>query len=338
MDATALVAAADGGVTHRQVSLPDPGPDEIVVETAYSGISIGTERNLLTGRVSWGPFPICPGYQAVGRVTAAGADVDEFAVGDDVYYRANAAPTLPDGTAVSATSGTHCSHAVLDPTAHGVGPLPEAVSHHVASTFVMPAVGLNGVDRANVRLGDAVVVHGTGLIGLGVVAACTHRGADVIAVDLRDDRLRVARTFGATHTINAAEEDVPSVVEELTGDGADVVFEATGIPDCIDPAMTLCRTEGTFVFQGDYGRNPISFEFGTPHEAHLNAVFPCNDGLEPGRRAVLHNIATGAIGWEETITDVLSADEAPAFYDRVLDRDLDGVIGAVIEWTPEPKG
>ena len=337
MDATALVAEAEQSVSLQTVSLPEPSFDEIVVRTTYSGISIGTERNLLTGRVSWGPFPICPGYQAVGKVTAVGAGVENFAVDDEVYYRASAPVTLPDGTTVSATSGTHCSRAILNPGIHGVAHLPSGVDPAVASTFVMPAVGLNGVDRANVRLGDTVVVHGNGLIGLGVVASCTHRGAEVIAVDLRDDRLNVAGMLGAEHTINPDEEDLAGAVDRITDDGADVVFEATGIPDCIDPAMRLCRRGGTFVFQGDYGRNPISFEFGTPHEAHLDAVFPCNDGLEPGRRGVLQNMALGMLPWEETITDVMHPDATPEFYDRMTDGDLSGVIGAVIEWDPVSK-
>ena len=332
MDATALVAAEDQTVELSTVRLPDPTPESIVVDTRYSGISIGTEQNLLSGRVSWGPFPICPGYQAVGEVIRVGEEVTGFTPGQLVYYRANADMVREDDVTVSPTSGTHCSTGVLDPSAHGVAPLPAGVAPHVGALFVMPAVGLNGVDLANVRMGDIVVVHGTGLIGLGVVAAATHRGAEVIAVDLVDDRLAVAETFGAAHTVNAADEDPHRILEEHTKSGADVVFEATGLPECIDPALELCRPDGTFVFQGDYGRNPVSFEFGTPHERQLTAYFPCNDGLEPGRRAVLRNMANGYLPWEETITHVVPAGEAPSLYDRVIDRHASDVLGAVIEW------
>lgn len=327
-----MIATADHDVRLALVDLPQPTAETIVVDTLYSGISIGTERNLLLGRVSWGPFPICLGYQAVGAVTRLGTDVDGLSTGDLVYYRANAPMTLQRGGAVSPTSGTHCSRAVLTPSDHDVAQLPDGVAPHVGSTFVMPAVGLNGVDAANVRMGDTVVVHGTGLIGLGVVAAATHRGAEVIAVDLQANRLAVASKLGATCTINAADVDLATAVRHRAPDGADVVFEATGIPANIDTAMGLCRPNGTFVFQGDYGRNPISFEFGTPHERQLRTVFPCNDGLEPGRRGVLRNMANGFLPWDETITDVLPAEDAPALYDRLLGTDLDDVIGAVIEW------
>ncbi len=332
MDATGLVATEDQTVGCEPMHLPDPTADSLVVETRYSGISIGTERNLLAGRVDWGPFPICPGYQAVGEITHVGEDVTEFAVGQLVYYRANAAMERPNGESISPTSGTHCSRAVLRPAAHGVARLPDGVPPHVGSLFVMPAVGLNGVDSANVRMGETVIVHGTGLIGLGVIAAATHLGADVIAVDLQEDRLAVAETLGARHTINAAETDVRTAVHELTGAGADVLFEATGIPACIDIALELCRTGGRFVFQGDYGRQPISFEFGTPHERQLTAYFPCNDGLEPGRRGVLHTIARGFLPWEETITDIVPAAAAPTFYDRLIRDEAPDVLGAVIEW------
>ena len=333
MDAKAIVASTDRSIEYRNVHLPDPGADDLRISTTYSGVSIGTETNLIRGTVSWGPYPICTGYQAVGTVEEVGENVSGFERGQTVYYRDNAPMKLDGGTSVTPASGTHCSMAVLDPDeSHGVAPLPEGVPEQVASTFVMPAVGLNGVDKANVRMGDTVIVHGTGLIGLGVVAASTHRGAEVIAVDLLGERLEVASVLGAEHLIDSSTDDLEAEIERIVPGGADVVFEATGVADCIDPAMSLCTSHGKFVFQGDYGRNPISFDFGNAHEKHLTTYFPCNDGLEPGRRGVLRNMARGFLPWEETITHTIRSEEGPGFYDGVLRDEVDGVIGAVLEW------
>jgi 2-desacetyl-2-hydroxyethyl bacteriochlorophyllide A dehydrogenase len=334
MRAEALVCEADGSVALEPVELPDPGPGAVGIRTLRSGMSIGTERNLLRGNVSWGPFPICTGYQAVGVVETVGEDVAAFEAGDTVYYRDSAALERPDGTEVSATAGTHCSRAVVEPAfSGGIGRVPQGVDPDPASLFVMPAVGLNGVDRAGVRMADVVAVQGVGLIGLGAVAASHRRGARVVAIDPDADRLAVAEAFGADHAVNPTDRDPGDAVDAVAPGGADAVFEATGNPDLIDDAMTLCGEEGTFVFQGDYGDRDVSFYFRRPHHNQFTAVFPCNDGGRPGRRAVLAAMASGALPWERAITHRFAPGEAPDLYDRIADGHVEDVLGAVVDWT-----
>ena len=240
---------------------------------------------------------------------------------------------LSDGTPVSGVAGVHCSAAVIHvPTTHGVALIPEGVNEEAASLFVMPAVGLYGVDQSNPRMGDTVAVYGCGAIGLGVVAACSHRGCVVVAIDIREDRLSVARQLGADFALDGAKQDVNKELERISQDGADVVFEATGIPACIDPAIALCRRRGKFVLQGNYGQDPISYHFLTPHGKQLRMYYPCDDGLVPCRRAVLKNMATGVLSWERTITHRVRAEDAAEFYGDIDSGDRPDVIGAVIRW------
>jgi UDP-glucose 4-epimerase len=158
MKAIALICSKSMVFSLESVQLPEPAPGEVVVRTAFSGISIGTELALIQNKISWGPYPLCTGYMATGVVEALGADVSGVAVGDKVFVRGNRGIALEDGTAVSPTSGTHCSHLVtrMDGT-HGAGILPENVSMETASLFVMPAVGFNGVDMAQPKAGESVV-------------------------------------------------------------------------------------------------------------------------------------------------------------------------------------
>jgi threonine dehydrogenase-like Zn-dependent dehydrogenase len=215
----------------------------------------------------------------------------------------------------------------------------------VASLYVMPAVGLFGVDMANPRMGQTVVVHGVGQIGLGVVAACAHRGCRVIAVDVKPLSLAIARQMGADHTVNGSDEDVAAAVKALAPEGADVVFECTGIPACIDPAIALCRPYGKFVWQGNYGAEPVSMHFLSPHGRRLQMFFPCDDGLQPCRRAVIKNMAMGALRWEHCITHRISYTEAPDMYARinagaatrgggsdVSGGDMADILGIVVNW------
>jgi len=332
MRATALICDEHRQFSLQEVVLPEPAAGQIAVRNVCSGVSIGTEFALIRGRLSWGPYPLCTGYMATGFVEAVGADVRGFRVGDAVYHRGNRRLAFPDGGSLSAVSGGHCSHAVLDPGgSHGAALLPEGVGFDVASLYVPPAVGLYGVDMGNPRMGETVVVHGVGLVGLGVVAACAHRGCVVIAADIVPGHLEIGRALGADYTIDAR-RDLAAQVRSIAPHGADVVFECTGVPACVNAAVELCRTDGTFVWQGNYGAAPVSFDFLPAHGRRLRMFFPCDDGFAPCRRAVIANMARGALQWERTITHRTAAAHAPALFERIDTGEEAGAVGVVLRW------
>ena len=334
MNARALICDEIQTFSYADVVLPEPGEDAMVVRPTYTGVSIGTEFALIRNKISWGPYPLCTGYQGVGVVERAGKNVQGFRAGDRVYYRDNKRIALADGTPVSAVTGTHCSLAIIDPRdTHGVALLPPGVADDVASLYVMPSVGLYGVDMANPRMGQTVLVHGAGLIGLGVVASCVHRGCVVIAVDVEPHRLDVARKLGADYAINADTQNLAEEVRRIAPKGADVVFESTGIPACIDTAIALCKFQGKFVWQGNYGAAPISMHFLPAHGNQLTMYFPCDDGLAPCRRAVVRNMAMGALKWEHVITHRVDSKDSPALYDAINKGKARDVLGAVIRWS-----
>lgn len=333
MRAQALICDENRRFSLEEVVLPDPGPDQIAIRTHYSGVSIGTEFALIRNKISWGPYPLCTGYMGTGIVETVGAAIDNFKVGDAVYFRGNNAMALASGGAASCVSGAHASHVVLRPnTSHGADHMIPGASMETAAMFVMPAVGLYGVDMANPHMGEKVVVYGAGLIGLGVVAACTHRGCFVIAVDVDPKPLELARQMGADVVIDSKKEDAAEAVRRIAPEGADVVFECTGIPACLNPAIALCRPLGSFVWQGNYGSLPVSLDFLPAHGRRLKMFFPCDDGLQPCRRAVVKNMAMGALPWEKTITHRVDFTEAPALYDRI-ERGRESVVGAVVRWS-----
>ncbi len=121
MNAKALICDEKQNFSIEEVVLEGPAPDQVAIRTHYTGVSIGTEFALIRNKLSWGPYPLCTGYMGTGIVGAVGADIDNFKVGDEVYFRGNDAMALADGTRVSCVSGTHCSHIVTRPnTTHGV--------------------------------------------------------------------------------------------------------------------------------------------------------------------------------------------------------------------------
>lgn len=318
MEAKALICDEKQDFSIENVALKDPASDQIAIRTHYTGVSIGTELALVRNKLSWDPYPLCTSYMGTGVVEVVGADIDNFKMGNEVYFRGNDSMALADGTPVSCVSGAHCTHIVSRPnTTHGVDHMVPGAAMDVACIFVMPAVGLYGVDMANPRMGQTVVVYGTGLIGLGVVAACTHHGCVVIAVDINDKQLTIAKTLGADFVINGRSSDVAGKVKSIAPEGADVVFECTGIPPYIDSAIVFCRQHGSFVWQGNYGNDPVSMYFLPPHGRHLRMFFPCDDGWQSCRRAVVKNMAMESLKWEQCISHRIAFTEAPAMFQRI---------------------
>jgi len=333
MNARALICDEKQNFSIENVVLNDPEPDQVAIRTCYTGVSIGTEFGLIRGKISCGFYPLCTGYMATGVVETVGTAIDNFKVGDEVYVRGNHSMALADGTPVSCASGAHCSHIVTRPnTTHGAARMIPGAAMDVACMFVMPAVGLYGVDMANPRMGETVVVYGTGLIGLGVLASCVHRGCVVVAVDVNERQLAMARTMGADFVINGQSSDVAEELAKIAPDGADAVFECTGLPECIDPAVALCRRHGSFIWQGHYGKAPVSMNFLRPHGRRLRMFFPCDDGWQPCRRAVVKNMAMDALKWEQCITHRIGFNEAPAMFQRINEGNDKDIVGVVINW------
>jgi 2-desacetyl-2-hydroxyethyl bacteriochlorophyllide A dehydrogenase len=332
MDAQALICDAQRQFALREVTLPDPGPHDLVIRTLWSGVSIGTEFMMVRTTLDRVFYPLCTGYTATGVVEAAGAEVAGYAAGDLVYFRTSPGMML-DGEPVCTSGGTHSSHSVIDARRPDTAHLPAGVPVDVASAFVLPGVGLHGVDISNPRLGDSVLVFGVGLVGLSVVMWANLRGCVVVAVDRDAARLEVARKLGARHLIDASTTDVAQVVEERWPGGCDVVFEATGLPRNIDAAIALTRARGKFVWQGHYGKDPIHFRYPVPHGKRVKMFFPCNDGEEPAREMIMHNLALGYLPWQHTVTHRVTSVQAPELYRGILNGNADGVLGALIHWS-----
>jgi 2-desacetyl-2-hydroxyethyl bacteriochlorophyllide A dehydrogenase len=332
--AEAIICDENQRISLQQVTLPELRAKDILVRNICSGISNGTELMLIRHEVLWGQYPIWLGYQAVGIIERVGNGVENFTVGDKVYHRGSSVGAKMGGKQVSPTSGAHGTYSIVDTTSktHSAAIMPAGLDEEQASLFVLPAVGLNGVNLSGVKTGDVVAVLGAGLVGLGNIGAAKLRGATVIAIDKNPERLNIARKIGADFIIDSSREDASKRILEIAHAGADVVFEATGKEACIDIAMSFCRMYGKFVFQGDYGQKPLTFTFYLAHEKLLSAYFPSEDGFGPCRAAVMDLMARGALKWDETITHRLKPDEAAKFYENLKNGNVKETLGAVIKW------
>lgn len=226
-----------------EVPRREPLPNEIVIRTECSLISTGTELTCLHRRFAagghfdqWVKYPFFPGYSNVGSVVRIGAEVRRFKVGDRVASR---------------TAHQQFVTAAED----AVVTIPAEVTNPEAVWFGLGTIVQNGIRRAQHALGDNVVVIGLGPLGQLAVQYARLSGArEVVAIDTVRRRLEMAHLHGATAVISLSVEAAKDCVLEAThGQLADVVYDITGHPAVLAPALSLARTLGKVVLLGDAG-------------------------------------------------------------------------------------
>ncbi|CAL9606633.1 S-(hydroxymethyl)mycothiol dehydrogenase [Streptomyces sp. enrichment culture] len=258
------------------ILVPDPGPGEALVKVQACGVC-HTDLHYREGGIN-DEFPFLLGHEAAGVVEAVGPDVTSVAPGDFVVlnWRAvcgtcracrrgrpwycfathNAAQpmTLEDGTPLSPALGIG-AFAEKTLVAAGqctkVDPAASPAAAGLLGCGVMAGLGA-ALNTGGVGRGDSVAVIGCGGVGSAAVAGARLAGAGrIIAVDLDDRKLELARGLGATHTVNGRTEDVVKAVQELTGGhGADVVIDAVGRPETYRQAFYARDLAGTVVLVG----------------------------------------------------------------------------------------
>lgn len=199
-----------------EVETPEPSPGHVRIAVAACGINFA-DLLMVAGKYQVRPpLPFSPGLEVSGRVDALGDGVTGLRVGDRV-------------AAYCAYGGF--AEAVVVPAGNCV-PLSKHIDDVTAAGF-MVAYGTSHVAlavRAQLAPGEVLLVHGaSGGVGLTAVELGKHMGATVIATAGSDEKLELARTYGAEHLINYREEDFVARVKEITGGrGADVIYDPVG--------------------------------------------------------------------------------------------------------------
>jgi len=272
-----VIARAKGEpVEIATITIPDPGPGEVVVKIAACGVC-HTDLTYREGGIN-DEFPFLLGHEAAGFVESVGAGVDSVLEGDFVVlnwravcgqcrackrgrpqycfdtFNASQKMTLEDGTELTPALGIG---AFADKTLVHAGqctkvdPAADPAVVGLLGCGVMAGLGA-AVNTGNVGRGDSVAVIGCGGVGDAAIVGARLTGAStIIAIDRDEKKLRWAAELGATHTINAAQVDTVEAVRELTGGfGADVVIDAVGRPETWRQAFYARDLAGTVVLVG----------------------------------------------------------------------------------------
>lgn len=312
----------------RTVADPAPTSDGVVIKVAATGLC----RSDWHGWMGHDPdvkLPHVPGHELAGTVAAVGGGVTKWRVGDRV--------TVPFvcgcGRCVECASGNHqvcerqfqpgftawgsfAEHVAIDYADTNLVALPATLDFATAASlgcrFVTSFRAI--VDQGRVAPGEWVAVHGCGGVGLSAIMIASAMGANVVAIDLTEDKLDFARTIGAAAVVNGAETaDVPGAVKEIIGGGAHVSVDALGHPDTCWNSIASLRRRGRHVqiglMLGDQGSPRIPMDRVIGHELEILG----SHGMQAFRYgAMMAMLESGKLMPQKLIGKRIGLAEAPA--------------------------
>jgi threonine dehydrogenase-like Zn-dependent dehydrogenase len=252
------------------VPKPSPAPDEVLLRVAIVGYC-GSDLNSYRGANALVSYPRIPCHEVAGVIEERGSEVPEaWAEGREITL----SPTTSCGLCPACRQGRfNCCRDNRTLGNQRDGALQEYIAVPWKKLFASPrlslgelvlveplTVGFHAVSRGQVSKADAVLVYGCGAVGLGAIAGAVYRGARVIAVDIDEAKLGIARACGASEAINSASAPVHERLRELThGDGPDVVIEAAGQAETYRAAVEEVAFAGRVVYIG-YAKKAVEFE------------------------------------------------------------------------------
>jgi 2-desacetyl-2-hydroxyethyl bacteriochlorophyllide A dehydrogenase len=318
----AVVVHAIDDLRIDDLPLRSPDADEAVVEIAYGGIC-GSDLHYWTHGAAGESIlraPMVLGHEVVGTVVSAAADgsgpvdgtrvaVHPASPADDgvTRYPADRPNLSPGCTYLGSaarfphTDGAFVRYATLP--SRMLRALPDAVDLRTAAAIEPAAVAWHGVARAGDVQGRTVLVIGSGPIGALIVAVLRHAGAaEIVAVDLHDHPLTVARALGATRTLLATDVDAIAAVQ------ADVALDSSGSARGLDSAIRGTARGGRVVMVGllPTGDQPVPMSLAITRELELVGSFRFNDEID----AVIAALADGSLVIDPVITHEYAAAQA----------------------------
>ena len=279
----AVLYQGPGKLEVAEVAIPAIGPGEILVKVKVA-LTCGTDVKTFKRGHHLLPPPMILGHEFAGDIAAMGKDVNHFSEG----MRVVAANSAPCNSCFFCKRGKHnlCEDILFNWGAfaeyirvparivrQNLYPIPPGLSYEEAALIEPLSCVILGSEAANIQLGDIVVLAGgTGPIGLMHLQLTINRGASkIIVIGLKDARWAVARKLGASHLLDAENEDPVARVRELTNErGADVVIESAGLSQVWELALKLVRKGGCLIlFGGPPPGTTVSFNTARLHYGDL---------------------------------------------------------------------
>lgn len=310
MKAQAIIISP-GEAKLGEIDLPDIGRSDVLVQTKVCGICMG-DIYVFQGKL---PGHEAMGHEGVGVVAEVGEDVRNVKRGDKV--------TTLGGPAFAEVYGTGCQN---------VSKIPDNMEDLALWISEPPACVVNGIRGSDIQIGDAVCIIGCGYMGLlHIQAMPKNTMGNLIALDIRNERLALAKKFGANIVLNPKEADVVQKVHDLLGGEADVVIEASGAHGTLGIATELVRPGGKLVI---FGRHVVE-EMVPTEKWHgkglriLNTAPAFSEDFQRDFRDAVKLLERGVFDQKHLITHRFPYEEAQTAFEGASERTVDYIKGVI---------
>jgi len=321
-----------GVVKLVELNKPKVSVKEILIKLKALGLC-GSDLKTYQGQNQMVIYPRIPGHEIAGEIVQTGEEVpSEFQVGRLVTV----SPYTSCGKCVACQQGrVNCCPYNQTLGVQRDGAAVEFITVPYSKVFLagdLPeeqiacieplSVGWHATNRAQIRSEDIVLVFGCGMIGLGVIAASTYKGAKVIAVDIDDLKLKKAKALGAIYTVNSQKENLEKKIFQLTrGQGVNVVIEAVGLPETFKKAIDLVCFAGRVVYIG-YAKALVEYDTSLFVKKELD-IKGSRNALDSEIKEVIKMVASRKIKIENLITQnylLENLEEAFRFWDKHTEK------------------
>jgi L-iditol 2-dehydrogenase len=345
----ALLLTAPSTLSLVDFPEPKPADDEVLVRIRACGIC-GSDIHGWDGSSGRRHPPLIMGHEAAGEIVATGPKVTNWQPGDRVTFDSNIScgtcrfcrtgqtNLCENRRVVGVSPAEYKQHGAfaerLALPARGLYRLPDTLPFDQAAMIEPVSIAIHAVQRVKVSSGDTAVVVGSGMIGLLIVQALRWAGArQVIAVDLADNRLALAKQLGATHTLNSGRSDVVAEVARLTdGLGADVSLEAVGLSATVNLAIGVLKRGGSAVLVGNLSPKTQDFPLQAVVTKELTVTGTCGSAGE--YPLCLDLIAKGVINVKPMIEAVAPLAEGATWFSKLSAKDGGKYMKVIL--VPEP--
>ena len=328
----------------REIPMPAPKEKEILLKIEYVGICGSDVHYLEQGRI--GDFVVdgdfILGHECAGTVVQTGRGVTSLNAGDRValepgctcgkceFCKSGKYNLCPDVRFLATPPYNGCLMDYITFPEDMAFRLPDKISTKEGALIEPLSVGMHAAKQGSVTLGSSVTILGAGCIGLVTLLSCRAFGAtDLFVVDVLPKRLEYAKKLGATHVINALEENPVQAIQDRTGGaGTDIVIETAGSAKTISQTPYIVKRGGRIVLVGMAAQDVIEYDFSKimAKEAAIQSVFRYRNIYPQAIKA----IEKGIIDVSGIVTHEFDFEETPRAFDFVIHNKQD-VVKAVIK-------